>query len=87
VNPLPDLTDAQKAEAFDLIALAFTNRWYDGSWTWYCHTPPGGPRRATRAEAVADLIDYARREAQHLAKRPAAEPRIPLDTTGEQPDS
>ena len=78
------MTDDEKAAAFDALALAFTNRWSDGSWSWWCHTPGGGPHRATRAEAVADLVAYAFREAKHLAKRPplgvgGLGTRIPLD--------
>lgn len=77
------MTDAQKAEAFDLLARTFTNRWYDGRWSWFCHTPCGGPQRGTRAEAVADLVDYARRHAGHVEKMGQRHlTRIPLDVVG-----
>jgi hypothetical protein len=63
------LTDAEKAAAFDLLADAPANRLFDGRWQWWCHTPCGGPQRATKGEAVADLIAYAEREAGHLKRR------------------
>lgn len=55
------MTDAEKAAAFDLLAEALTNRWHDGRWSWWCRSPCGGPLRATREEAAADLIEWARR--------------------------
>jgi hypothetical protein len=72
------MTDAEKIAAFDLITDAFTNRWYDGRWSWLCHTPSGGPLRATRREAVSDLIVYAKRESKHVERRPKLLTRIPL---------
>lgn len=53
------MTDADKAAMFDALAEALTNRWQDGSWSWWCPTPCGGPTRETRAEAVADLVKWA----------------------------
>jgi hypothetical protein len=57
------MTDAEKIAAFDTLALALTNQWHDGSWTWFCRTPCGGlVKRATREEAVADLVAWAERQ-------------------------
>lgn len=63
------MTTEEKAEAFDAIALAFTNQWADGRWSWWCHSPKGGKTFATREEAIADLVAYGCREAKHLEKR------------------
>ncbi len=53
------MTTEEKAAAFDLVAVALTNDWSDGTWSWWCPSPPGGPHRATREEAVADLVAWA----------------------------
>src|ERR1700722_576301 len=54
------MTTEEKAAAFDLLAVALTNRWGDGSWTWWCCSPCGGEsKRETHAEAVADLVAWA----------------------------
>lgn len=66
------MTAAEKVVGFDALAWALTNQWCDGHWSWCCHTPCGGPARATRSEAVADLVAYAQREARHLDRRPPA---------------
>jgi hypothetical protein len=58
------MSDPEKIEAFDALALALTNRWHDGQWSWWCRTPPGGPSRATREEAVADLVVWAKLRAK-----------------------
>lgn len=55
------MTTEEKAETFDLIARALTNRWSDGRWSWWCRLPCGGPSRDTREEAVADLVEWAKR--------------------------
>lgn len=55
------MTTRQKAEAFDRLAVAMTNQWYDGQWSWHCGTPSGGPMRDTREEAIADLIEWSKR--------------------------
>jgi len=56
------MTVEEKAAAYDLLTNAMTNRWVDGTWTWWCCTPCGGlTKRATRAEAVADLLAWAER--------------------------
>lgn len=57
------MTDAEKAAAFDALAAALTNQWAGGHWSWWCPCPPGGPPRATREEAVADLVAWAARQA------------------------
>jgi hypothetical protein len=51
----------EKAAAFDVLALALTNRWADGLWSWWCPSPPGGEKRATREDAVADLVAWAQK--------------------------
>lgn len=60
------MTDAEKVAAFDELAEALTNRWHDGSWTWWPPTACGSAEtpRATQAEAVADLIEWAKRTAK-----------------------
>lgn len=56
------MTDAEKIEAFDALALAMTNCWHDGKWSWWCPTPSGSElRRETREEAVMDLVGWANR--------------------------
>jgi len=56
------MTIGDKAFAFDLLAKALTNRWWDGRWSWWCRSPVGGPPREFREEAVADLLEWARRQ-------------------------
>lgn len=51
----------EKATVFDLLVRAMTNRWSDGRWSWFCRTPCGGESRETREEAIADLIEWAKR--------------------------
>lgn len=55
------MTLKEKAEAFDNLALAFTHQWTDGEWSWGCRSPSVGPKRATRAEAAKDLLEWARK--------------------------
>lgn len=54
------MTLEEKGAAFDAIAKALTNQWWDGTWSWWCPVPAGGPRRPSREEAVADLVAWAR---------------------------
>lgn len=63
------MTAEDKALAFDVLALALTNQWSNGQWSWFCHTPSGGQKCDTREEAVADLVAYGCREYRHLEKR------------------
>ena len=67
------MSDAEKVAAFDLLATCLTNRWHDGSWTWWCPDPAGsqGTKRATQAEALADLIEWARETAPKWAAKNA----------------
>ena len=37
------MTTEEKAAAFDLVAEALANEWWDGRWGWYCLSPCGGP--------------------------------------------
>jgi hypothetical protein len=71
------VTTEEKAAAFDALALALTNCWFDGSWTWFCPTPCGSSvKRATRDEAVADLVEWAgRTAAKRLARGCRVEPQ------------
>jgi hypothetical protein len=62
------MTTDEKAAAFDLLVVALTNQWHDGSWSWWCRTPCGGPARATREEAVADLVEWSRRKVKRVGK-------------------
>jgi len=59
------MTDAEKIAAFDDLAEALTNRWHDGSWSWWCPTPAGSTEKpvATQQEAVSDLVAWAKRKA------------------------
>lgn len=67
------MTDAEKAVAFDLISAALVNQWHDGRWTWWCPTPCGELEpRATKGEAVADLVAWAGKMAGVNRKREAA---------------
>jgi hypothetical protein len=64
------VTAAEKAAAFDVLAVAMTNRFADGTWSWWCPTPCGGAEtRQTREEAVADLVAWAGRAAALNLKR------------------
>jgi hypothetical protein len=62
------MTTEEKAAAFDRLAAALTNQWDDGSWSWWCRTPCGGPPRPTREEAVADLVAWANRPTKKAVK-------------------
>ncbi len=58
------VTEAEKAAAFDALADALINNWIDdrgggGTWSWWCPHPSGGPRRTTKAEAIATLVEWA----------------------------
>jgi hypothetical protein len=56
------MTIDEKVDAFDAIVEAFTNRWHDGTWTWWNPNPASGSAtpRKSRPEAVADLIAFAK---------------------------
>ncbi len=57
------MSDEEKVVAFDLLARALTNKWSNGKWTWWCRLPCGSyDDRDTREEAVADLIEWAKRK-------------------------
>lgn len=68
-------------ENYQTLLLALTNQWHDGSWSWWCRKPNGGPQRHTREEAMQDLIEWAKetvkaepqREAYDRARRRAGE--------------
>lgn len=65
----PSVTIEEKAAAFDVVALALTNQWYDGSWTWWASAPCGGlAKRATREEAVQDLIEWSQKKAKRAMR-------------------
>lgn len=53
------MTVEEKAAAFDDLAVALTNRWADGLWSWWCPCPPGGAKQWTREQAIADLVAWA----------------------------
>lgn len=73
------MTIEEKSAAFDLIAMAFTNLWHDGSWTWWCYQSCGGlTKRNTQEEAIADLIEWSKETAAWNAKRFAARMRVRL---------
>ena len=55
------MSDAEKIAAFDSIALAMTNQWHDGKWSWWCPSPCGGSMFDAREEAVVDFIEWAKR--------------------------
>ena len=55
------MTVDEKAEAFDLLCTALTNRWESGHWTWWCANPAGGPARDNRDDCIRDLIEWAER--------------------------
>ncbi len=71
------MSDADKVDAFDALALALTNRWYDGWWSWWNPSPCGGPMRMTRSEAVADLVAWAHRMKNRRRMEPNT--RMPLE--------
>ncbi len=57
------MTETEKAAAFDALCDVFTNHWNDeregGYWSWWNPNPAGGPRRNTKAEAIASLVEWA----------------------------
>ena len=53
------MTESEKVEAFDALCAVMANCWHDGTWSWWCPTMCGGPVRATRLEAVEDLVRWA----------------------------
>ena len=67
------MTDTEKIKAFDDLASALTNCWASGSWSWWNPTPACGTApetmRQTQAEAVADLVAWAKRTAPKQRKR------------------
>jgi len=65
------MTDSEKIEAFDAIAIAFTNQWYDGRWTWWVSQPSGSSDtpRMTRREAIEDLVEWAKWKAKRQRPR------------------
>lgn len=70
------MSDAEKIAAFDLLSVALLNQWHDGTWTWWCPTPCGGLEpRATREEAGADLVAWAKKTAD---RKQRAKPIHPL---------
>ncbi len=62
------MTAAEKIAAFDLLSVALTNKWENGSWSWWCCCPCGGEVQTTQEEAVADLIAWAGRTAKRKQK-------------------
>ena len=56
------MTDAEKAAAWDAVARGIVNHWWDGSYSWFCLSPCGGPARATPDAAAADFLAWARRQ-------------------------
>lgn len=62
------MSDDEKAAAFDVLVLALTNRWHDGSWSADCSFMVDQPTRETRAECVPDLMAWAARWAKARAK-------------------
>lgn len=73
------MTDQEKIEAFDHLARAMTNPWYDGQWSWFCLCPAGGPLRATREEAVADLVAWAKRQKDKPLKKDPLRAAVELE--------
>ncbi len=65
------MTDAEKIAAFNDLADAMTNQYWDGRWAWWCPTMAGGVEtmRATMEEAVADLVAWAKRKAPKQRNR------------------
>jgi hypothetical protein len=61
----------EKAAAFDSLAVALTNRWHDGRWTWYNSKPSCGTEtpRETQEEAVQDLVKWAESEVKRKQKK------------------
>lgn len=59
------------ADNYRTLLLALTNHWWDGTYSWWCRTSAGGPRRATREEAMQDLIKWAERQVKEEAGREA----------------
>jgi hypothetical protein len=55
------MTTDEKAAAFDLLAAALTNRWWDGTFSIWGGAMWEQPHRATAAECIPDLIEWARR--------------------------
>lgn len=51
----------EKAAAFDLLVIALTNVWHDGAWSAWCQTLVEMPNRASRAECIPDLLEWAER--------------------------
>ncbi len=78
------MTDAEKIAAFDDLSTALTNQWYCGKWSWWNPTPACGTgnKRETQAEAVADLITWARAKATKIRKTRT----VPLLMAKEQPN-
>ena len=64
------MTTEEKAAAFDNLALSLTNEWHDGTWSWWCPTPSGGVPRASREEAMADLVAWAKKMRGWQNKKP-----------------
>lgn len=62
------------------IADAFTNRFHDGTWAWWNSKPSCGAEtmRATKEEAVADLVEFAEKMAKQQRNKHSALPRLPL---------
>lgn len=59
------MNDAEKLAAFANLTDALTNRWADGTWTWWCPTPSGcETHRQTKEEAIVDLVAWAERMAK-----------------------
>lgn len=63
------MSDAEKVAAFDAIAAAFTNRWHDGQYSWFCLKPCGGEMHATPGEAVAEFVEWCKKVAEVKHKR------------------
>lgn len=61
----------QKIAAFDDLAIALTNRWQSGEWSWWCCNPSGGTEtmRQTQAEAIADLVAWAKRTRERKERK------------------
>ncbi len=68
------MSTEEKAAAFDTLVLALTNRWVNGTFSWWCPTPCGGEQKGTREQAVADLIAWAERTAKAKARRRVVHP-------------
>lgn len=79
------MTTEEKAAAFDLLASVLVNRWHDGTYSAWGGAMWDLPHRATKAEAIPDLLEWAKQWGDYKAKRMRVGGRTHLALVSDSP--